>query len=84
MGHEDLDFLISASVNRPTPDKVLSAFDAAEVHAVLMGFSRLKPANNQNLVWHTPDTYVTGYYDKWRTEYVKKFMKGPSCRTVNS
>ncbi len=49
MGHEDLDFLISASVNRPTPDKV-SAFDAAEVHAVLMGFSRLKPANNQNLV----------------------------------
>ena len=43
MGHEDLDFLISASVNRPA-DKV-SEFDMADDHAVLIGLSRLKPVN---------------------------------------
>ncbi len=42
MGHEDLDFLISASVNRPAVDKV-SEFDMADDHAVLIGLSRLKP-----------------------------------------
>ena len=46
MGHDDLDFLISATVNRLAPDKV-SAFDTAEVHAVLIGFSRLKPAKKK-------------------------------------
>lgn len=44
MGHEDLAFLISASVNKLAPDKTVSgAVDTAEVHAVLIGFSRLKP-----------------------------------------
>lgn len=42
MGHEDLAFLISASVNKLAPDNV-SEVDTAEVHAVLIGFSRLKP-----------------------------------------
>lgn len=43
IGHDDLDFLISASVNRPA-DKV-SEFDTAEDHAVLIGLSLLKPVN---------------------------------------
>lgn len=43
IGHDDLDFLISASVNRPV-DKV-SELDMAEDHAVLMGLSRLKPVD---------------------------------------
>jgi hypothetical protein len=45
MGHDDLDFLISASVNRPA-DKA-SEFDTAVDHAVLIGFSRLKPVNTR-------------------------------------
>lgn len=49
IGHEDLAFLISASVNILAPDKV-SGDDTALLHAMLIGFSRLRPTNKRDNV----------------------------------
>lgn len=52
MGQDDLVFLISASVKSPAPDKE-SELDMAEVQAELIGFSRLKPAQNMLIISKT-------------------------------
>lgn len=41
IGHDDLDFLMSASVSNPAPDKASAVI--AVLHAILIGFSRRKP-----------------------------------------
>ncbi len=46
MGQEDLVFFMSASVRRSAPLTSASELDKAVFHAILFGFSRLKPARS--------------------------------------
>ena len=45
IGHEDLDFFMSASVSIPAPVK--ASVVTAVLHAILIGFSCLKPEDEK-------------------------------------